>query len=82
MERKGYPLGLKGNHISLGARIFAVVDTFDAITSDRIYRRGRHYQDALEEILTFSGIQFDPIGRRCLYQYRTQQSGNACAASV
>ena len=56
----GYPLGLKGNEICLGARIFAVADTFDAITADRVYRRGRPYQDALEEILAFSGIQFDP----------------------
>lgn len=56
----GYPLGLKENQICLGARIFAVADTFDAITSDRVYRRGRRYQDALEEILAFSGIQFDP----------------------
>jgi len=56
----GYPLGLKEDQISLGARIFAVADTFDAITSDRVYRRGRQYQDALEEILKFSGIQFDP----------------------
>jgi response regulator RpfG family c-di-GMP phosphodiesterase len=56
----GYPQGLKGDQISLGARIFAVADTFDAITSHRIYRRGRPYQAAREEILTFSGIQFDP----------------------
>ncbi|HJP92904.1 MAG TPA: HD domain-containing phosphohydrolase [Pyrinomonadaceae bacterium] len=59
-DGKGYPDGLKEDQISLGARIFAVADTFDAITSDRIYRRGRAYQDALKEILTFSGIQFDP----------------------
>jgi len=57
---EGYPLGLKGDQICLGARIFSVADTFDAITSDRVYRRGRQYQDALEEILKFSGIQFDP----------------------
>jgi response regulator RpfG family c-di-GMP phosphodiesterase len=57
---EGYPLGLKGDQICLGARIFAIADTFDAITSDRVYRRGRRYQDALEEILTFSDIQFDP----------------------
>ena len=56
----GYPLGLKADEISIGARIFSVVDTFDAITSDRVYRRGRPYQDALEEILRFSGSQFDP----------------------
>lgn len=59
-DGRGYPLGLKGEEISLGARAFSVADTFDAITSDRVYRRGRPYQDALEEILKFSGTQFDP----------------------
>jgi HD-GYP domain-containing protein (c-di-GMP phosphodiesterase class II) len=57
---EGYPLGLKGDQICLGARIFAVADTFDAITSDRVYRLGRPYQAALDEIVRFSGIQFDP----------------------
>lgn len=56
----GYPLGLKGEEICLGARIFAVADAFDAITSDRVYRLGRPYQVALDEILKFSGTQFDP----------------------
>ncbi len=59
-DGSGYPLGLKQTEISIGARVFAVADTFDAITSDRVYRRGRRYQDALEEIVKFSGIQFDP----------------------
>src|SRR5215216_1735830 len=57
---EGYPLRLKGDQICLGARIFAVADTFDAITSDRVYRRGRQYQDALEEILKYKAIEFDP----------------------
>lgn len=56
----GYPRALQGEDIYIGARIFAVADTYDAITSDRPYRRGRPYQDALEEILKFSGTQFDP----------------------
>jgi response regulator RpfG family c-di-GMP phosphodiesterase len=56
----GYPLGLQQEEISLSARVFSVADTFDAITSDRVYRRGRPYQDALEELLKFSGTQFDP----------------------
>ena len=56
----GYPLGLQGETISIGARVFAVADTFDAITSDRVYRRGQPYQTALEEILLYSGRQFDP----------------------
>jgi putative nucleotidyltransferase with HDIG domain len=56
----GYPLGLKGEDITLGARVFSVADTFDAITSDRCYRRGRPYEVSLAEILAFSGTQFDP----------------------
>ena len=59
-DGQGYPRGLKGDEICLGARIFKVVDTFDAITSDRPYRRGRPYPAALDELLKFSGIQFDP----------------------
>jgi response regulator RpfG family c-di-GMP phosphodiesterase len=56
----GYPLGLKEEEISIGARVFSVVDTFDAITSDRCYRRGQPYQVALDELLKYSGTQFDP----------------------
>lgn len=57
----GYPYGLRGEDINLSARIFAVVDAFDAMVSDRIYRKGRPYQDALEELERFAGTQFDPI---------------------
>jgi HD-GYP domain-containing protein (c-di-GMP phosphodiesterase class II) len=56
----GYPQGLAGEEIPLGARIFAVADTLDAILSDRPYRRGRPYAVARAEILRESGKQFDP----------------------
>ena len=56
----GYPRGLKGEQISLGARIFAVVDTYDAIRSERSYKKGRSAQEALEEIRRNAGTQFDP----------------------
>ena len=56
----GYPQGLKGEEIPLGARIFSVVDTFDAMTSDRPYRAALTIQDARDEIERFRGIQFDP----------------------
>ena len=59
-DGSGYPRGLKGEEIPLGARIFAVVDTLDAMTSDRPYRRALTYADARAEILRNSGIQFDP----------------------
>jgi response regulator RpfG family c-di-GMP phosphodiesterase len=59
-DGSGYPKGLRGELIHVGARVFAVVDTFDAITSDRVYRLGQSYEAALAEIQKFSGIQFDP----------------------
>jgi putative nucleotidyltransferase with HDIG domain len=59
-DGSGYPRGLKGEDIPLGARIFAVADTLDAITSDRPYRRKRSIAQAREEIKIWSGRQFDP----------------------
>jgi len=56
----GYPRGLKGEEIPLGARIFAVADTFDAITSDRPYRARQSADAARKEINRCSGTQFDP----------------------
>jgi len=57
----GYPRGLKGEEIPLGARIFSIADTLDAITSDRPYRAAQSYQAAREEIELWSGRQFDPV---------------------
>lgn len=56
----GYPRGLSGDQIPLGARIFAIADTMDAITSDRPYRKGRSFAEAQAEIASCSGGQFDP----------------------
>ncbi len=56
----GYPRKLKGEDIPLGARIFAICDTYDAIISDRPYRQGQSPDAALAEILRCSGTQFDP----------------------
>ncbi|MBI5441883.1 MAG: HD domain-containing protein [Deltaproteobacteria bacterium] len=56
----GYPSGLKGSKIPLFARIIAVADTFDAMTSSRAYRSGRSVQEALAELRRVSGTQLDP----------------------
>jgi hypothetical protein len=56
----GYPDGTAGEQIPLGARIIAVVDTYDAITTDRPYRAGRSREEALAELARMSGSQFDP----------------------
>jgi HD-GYP domain-containing protein (c-di-GMP phosphodiesterase class II) len=59
-DGKGYPRGLKGDEINLGARIFAIADTLDAMTSDRPYRKALSFSDARQEITRESGRQFDP----------------------
>lgn len=59
-DGQGYPRGLKGEQIPLGARIFAVCDAYDAIVSNRPYRGGQPPEAALHEILAGSGTQFDP----------------------
>ena len=56
----GYPLGLRHEDIDINARIFAVADAFDAITSDRVYRRGKPYEAAAQELDDWAGRQFDP----------------------
>jgi HD-GYP domain-containing protein (c-di-GMP phosphodiesterase class II) len=59
-DGSGYPRGLAGTAIPLSARLFAVIDTLDAITSDRPYRNGLSFDVACAEILRFAGTQFDP----------------------
>jgi putative nucleotidyltransferase with HDIG domain len=56
----GYPHGLRGEEIPIGARLFAIADTFDALTSDRPYRHGTSYETARRIIEGESGRQFDP----------------------
>src|ERR1700732_3336322 len=56
----GYPRGLRGEEIPLGARIFAIADSLDAMTSDRPYRKGTTLAAATEEIVRCAGKQFDP----------------------
>lgn len=59
-DGSGYPLGLRGADIDICARIFSVADAFDAITSDRVYRRGKSYEAAAQELDDWAGRQFDP----------------------
>ena len=59
-DGSGYPLGLKGEEIPLEARIFAVADVYDALTSDRPYRKAWSEEQALEHIRAQSGKHFDP----------------------
>jgi response regulator RpfG family c-di-GMP phosphodiesterase len=91
-DGSGYPLGLKGEEIDLCARIFAVADAFDAMTSDRVYRAGRGYEAALAELEDYAGRQFDPnvveafrrVPRQdweCLRRSRPAEAAASAAAS-
>ena len=59
-DGSGYPEGLKGEEITLPARVFAVVDAFDAMTTDRPYRAALSLEDAAAELTRMAGTQFDP----------------------
>src|SRR3954454_13363940 len=59
-DGRGYPSGLRGEQIVIGARLFAVADTYDAITSDRPYRKAQSHAAAIAEIRRVAGTQLDP----------------------
>lgn len=59
-DGKGYPDGLAGENIPISARIIAIADTYDAMTSDRAYRKALEHEVAMEEVKRCSGTQFDP----------------------
>jgi len=59
-DGKGYPIGLDRESIPLVARIISVADTYDAMTTDRAYRRALPHEVSVEEIIRCSGSQFDP----------------------
>ena len=59
-DGSGYPYGLKGEQIPMGARVLAVVDAYVAITDERVYRKARSHEEAIAELVKHSGSQFDP----------------------
>ncbi|MCP4566217.1 MAG: tetratricopeptide repeat protein [FCB group bacterium] len=65
LDGSGYPLGLKGEDIPLGAKIICISDVFDALTSDRIYRAAFDVDSTLEMMVRDSGVAFDPVILKC-----------------
>jgi len=59
-DGSGYPDGLKGDQIPFGARLLAIVDSYGAMTDERIYRKTRNAPDAISELIRCKGTQFDP----------------------
>ncbi len=60
-DGSGYPEGLKGTSIPYGARVLRIIDSFDAITTNRPYKPGMNKEQAIEELAKFSGIHYDPV---------------------
>ena len=78
----GYPYGLAGNDIPLGARIVAVADALSAMTEERLYRRSRTLHEAVEEVARSAGTHFDPCVVRDLLSLRGVLEGLLQTAAV
>jgi len=81
-DGSGYPYGLRGNDISLGARIVAVADALSAMTEERPYRKSLSLQEAVEEVARCAGSHFDPCVVRDLLPLREELEGLLRTAAV
>ena len=81
-DGSGYPLGLAGEEIPLSARIFAIADSFDAMTSDRPYRSALSTETAVKEILAGSGTQFDPTCVEAFEELAAEDDGFVLTGSA
>ena len=77
----GYPEGLRGEAIPLGSRIIIVADAYEAMTSDRIYRKAIGHEKALEQMSKYKGIQFDPKIVRAIEQLLAKRGPEAFEVS-
>ncbi len=75
-DGKGYPTGLKGDQIPQAARIMAVADSFDAMTSRRVYRQQNSLEYAVKEIRKSAGAQFDPEIAEIFFGDRKKREGS------
>ncbi len=80
-DGSGYPEGLRGEGIPLGSRIIIVADAYEAMTSDRIYRRAIGHEKALEQLNKYKGIQFDPKIVRAIEQLLAERGPGAFEVS-
>jgi HD-GYP domain-containing protein (c-di-GMP phosphodiesterase class II) len=80
-DGSGYPEGLKGEAIPLGSRIIIVADAYEAMTSDRIYRKSIGHERAMEQLVKYKSIQFDPRVVRALEHLLTIRGPQAFEVS-
>ena len=77
----GYPAGLKGEEIPVGARIVSVIDAFDAMTSNRPYRKGLSFEEAVRRLTEARGTQFDPKVVDCFIARAHDERADVFAAT-
>jgi HD-GYP domain-containing protein (c-di-GMP phosphodiesterase class II) len=77
----GYPAGLKGEEIPIGSRIVSVIDAYDAMISNRCYRRGFGHEEAVRRLVESSGTQFDPAVVRAFVEIAGQEVADVFTAT-
>ena len=80
-DGSGYPGGLKGDEIPLGSRIVSIVDAFDAMISNRCYRKGLAHEEAIRRLNAASGTQFDPHVLQCFLEIAQVEVAGVFAAT-
>jgi HD-GYP domain-containing protein (c-di-GMP phosphodiesterase class II) len=81
MDGSGYPAGLKGNDIPLVSRIICAIDAFDAMVSNRCYRKGMAHEEAIARLVRSSGTQFDPNVLQAFIPIAEQEAADVFAAA-
>jgi HD-GYP domain-containing protein (c-di-GMP phosphodiesterase class II) len=77
----GYPAGLKGGEIPIGSRIVSVIDAYDAMISNRCYRKGLSHEEAVQRLLASGGSQFDPVVVQTFVEIAKEEAANVFAAT-
>jgi HD-GYP domain-containing protein (c-di-GMP phosphodiesterase class II) len=80
-DGKGYPGGLKGEEIPMGSRIVSVIDAYDAMISNRCYRKGIPHEEAVRRLSQASGVQFDPLVVQAFVAIAVQEIEDVFAAT-
>ena len=77
----GHPAGLKGEEIPIGSRIVSVIDAYDAMISNRCYRRGLSHDEAVQRLLASGGAQFDPVVVQSFVEISKEEAPDVFAAT-
>jgi HD-GYP domain-containing protein (c-di-GMP phosphodiesterase class II) len=80
-DGRGYPGGLKGGDIPIGSRIVAVIDAYDAMISNRCYRKGLSHEEAVSRLTAAGGAQFDPVVVQAFVEIAGQEVAEVFAAT-